>query len=234
MFNTIHLEKVNSTNTYLKENYQNLPSFTFVRADYKTDGKGSNDRKWLSNDKDNLLFSLLIKEKNVIEKFNVLSLGVAFIIARCLENLGLDDVSIKWPNDVYVKGRKICGILLEGSIPEYVVIGIGINVNQTTFPCNLRTPATSIGLEFKREIDINPLFEDLTNDLYSFITTLNENISVCEDFIQKHNYLLGKRVKVADMVGKVVGLSKDFSLLLDVDGKIKTISSGEIEIIFTK
>ena len=235
MKNTIiHFETLPSTNAYLKEHYEECSSFTFVQADYQSEGRGRNDRKWESNNKDNLLFSLLIKDEQILKDFRLLSMGSAYVVAKYLETLGLKDVSIKWPNDVYVNGKKICGILLEGSIPTYLVIGIGLNVNQKEYPNDLRRPATSISLEKGKDFDIQTLLETLSNELTAFISSFKENMKSCEEFIASHNFLAGKLVKTNEKTGVVVGISPDFGLLLDVNGQIETISSGEIDFIFTK
>ena len=122
----IHFEEIDSTNTYLKKEYQNLDNLTFVTADYQSSGHGRYDRKWSANKGDNVLLSYLIKDKNIIEHFSYMSMFTAVVIIKYLEDKGLTNVSIKWPNDVYVNGKKIAGILLEGNIPNYVVIGVGL------------------------------------------------------------------------------------------------------------
>ena len=129
----LFFETIDSTNTYLKQNYENLDNFTFVRADLQTSGRGRSSRKWLSKKGDNLLFSLLIKDKELINKYKALSINSAYLVLKILEEYGLKNLSLKWPNDIYVNGNKICGILLESVSKqeiECLIIGIGLNVNQ--------------------------------------------------------------------------------------------------------
>ena len=150
-YHYLHFAETDSTNSYLKNSYKLLNNFTFVSTDYQSAGKGRNDRIWFSNPGENLMFSLLIKDENLLKKFSSLSIISAAIIAELIETLGIIDVSIKWPNDVFIKDKKVCGILLEGQILEYLVIGAGLNVNQKSFPDGLRKPATSLSLELNKD-----------------------------------------------------------------------------------
>ena len=81
----IHFEVINSTNTYLKENYTSLENFTFVSASFQNEGKGRLDRKWFSKKSENLLFSFLIKDRELLKKYKALSIGTATLVARFLE-----------------------------------------------------------------------------------------------------------------------------------------------------
>ena len=112
-FHYLHFDEIDSTNNYLKNSYQLLDNFTFVSADYQSKGKGRNDRVWESIKGSNLMFSILIKDPKLIEVSTILSLVTAVEISRLLESYSINNVSIKWPNDVLVNDKKICGILLE-------------------------------------------------------------------------------------------------------------------------
>ena len=131
----LHFESVDSTNTYLKQNYNNLENFTFVSADNQTQGRGRNNRKWISSN-DSLLFSLLLKDKKYFDYVNTISILSAYSIVQVLQDYGINNLSIKWPNDVYVNDSKISGILLESISStniECLIVGIGINVYQREF-----------------------------------------------------------------------------------------------------
>ena len=127
-YHYIHFEEIDSTNNYLKNSYQLLDNFTFVTADYQSKGKGRNDRVWESSKGLNITFSILIKDSKLLEVSTILSLMTAVELAKLLDRYGIDNVSIKWPNDVYVNCKKIAGILLEGNVPNYVVVGVGLNL----------------------------------------------------------------------------------------------------------
>ena len=156
-YHHLHFEEIDSTNTYLKNSHKLLNNFTFVSTDYQSSGKGRNDRVWSSNPNENLMFSFLIKDSQLVKKYSALSIISACLIAELLESYQIKDVSIKWPNDVFIKDKKICGILLEGQILEYLVVGIGLNVNQKKFPEGLRRPATSMSLELRKNLDIEEI-----------------------------------------------------------------------------
>ena len=228
-YHYIHFDEIDSTNNYLKNSFQLLNNFTFVCADYQSAGKGRNDRVWLSNKGQNLMFSFLIKD-NISPLFSMMT---ACEVAKLLEQYDIDNVSIKWPNDVLINDKKVCGILLEGQLPNYVVIGVGLNINQKDLPNDLRRPATSLSIESNSDINI----EELKNKLFSSITNnfnkldKNEYIS----YFNKHNYLLNKRVKAIInqqvFIGEVIGVDDNFNLQILTHDILLHVDSGEIEIL---
>lgn len=224
--NLLYFDSINSTNEYLKENQTTLDDFTFVSTSFQTNGKGREDRDWFSEKNKNLLFSFLIKDKSLIKKYKSLSIGSASLLARFLELEGLKDVKVKWPNDVYIKDKKIAGILLEGDINKYLVIGVGLNVNQDVFKGEYRVTPTSMKLELKKEFDL----ENLKTKLFQFLEKhihKNEFEKKTIKFLSSHNYLLGKRVIINNINGIVTGIDNNFSII--VDGILQ--ESGEIKII---
>ena len=232
-FHYLHFDEIDSTNNYLKNSYQLLDNFTFVSADYQSKGKGRNDRVWESLKGSNLMFSILIKDPKLIEVSTLLSLMSAVEVSRLLESYNISGVSIKWPNDVLVNDKKICGILLEGQLPHYVVIGIGLNVNQKEFPDNLRRPASSMANELKKDINLEELKETLFANIVNNFNKLDKETYL--SYFNKHNYLLNKRVKVninqQTFIGEVVGIDKNFNLQILSHDILLHIDSGEIEIL---
>ena len=232
-YHIIHFDEIDSTNSYLKNSYKLLDNFTFVTASYQSSGKGRNDRVWTSNKGENLMFSLLIKDKPLLKKYSALSIVSAVEIAMLLESYGVKNVFIKWPNDVYVNDKKICGILLEGQILEYLVIGVGLNVNQKQFPNDLRRPATSLFLECDKEFDLSKIEKALFNSIVSDLMNLNEDYFL--NYFRNHNYLLNKQVRVLvneePFIGEVVGVDAHFFLQIKTSDMLLHIDSGEIEIL---
>lgn len=224
--NCAHFDEIDSTNKYLRDNFKSLENFTFVSADYQSGGKGREDRVWHSNKHENLLFSFLIKNESLLKMFNVLSIGTATLIARFLELKGLKNVSVKWPNDVYVNDKKICGILLEGNVKQFLVIGVGLNVNQTKFDGDYRVNPTSMKIELKNDINLEALEVELFEFIFKHINQKLFNKKTFE-FLSTHNYLLNKKVKAGNAIGKVSGITKDFELLIGDTA----INSLEIKII---
>ena len=232
-YHLLHFKEIDSTNDYLKNSYKLLNNFTFVTADYQKAGKGRENRVWSSNPKENLTFSLLIKDQILLKKYNILSIVGAALITELIESYGVKDVSIKWPNDVLIKNKKVCGILLEGQILEYLVIGAGLNINQKAFPDGLRRPATSLSLELNEDLDIKNIKNKLFKMIIGELSNLDENKYL--QFFRKHNYLLNKRVRVLvndqPFIGEVVGIDDKFFLQIKTGDMLLHIDSGEIEIL---
>jgi len=164
---------VTSTNTYVKELMAadvDLPELTLVEADFQTGGRGQTGNSWESERGMNLTFSLLCHPTwlRAADQF-VLSQAIAVAVWRTLNNL-TDGISIKWPNDIYWRDRKICGTLIEcnlaGATVRDCIIGTGINVNQTEFRSDAPNPvslAQIVGLTFNREHILNEVVSEFTS-----------------------------------------------------------------------
>ena len=232
-YHLVHFKEIDSTNSYLKNTYRLLDDFTFVSTDYQSSGKGRNDRVWESNSGENLMFSFLIKNEELIKRSSILSILTAVEVAKEIEMIGINNVTIKWPNDVLINDKKVCGILLEGQVPEYLVVGVGLNVNQKEFPDGLRRPATSLSLEGKRDFNIG----ELKNSLFKNIVNNFSNLKTDDylEYFRKHNYLQNKRVRVLinnePFIGEVVGIDDSFCLQILSHDMLLHIDSGEIEIL---
>ena len=179
------------------------------------------------------MFSFLIKDEGLIKKSAMLSLITAVEVAKAIEQYKIPGVSIKWPNDVLIGDKKMCGILAEAKLPDYVVVGVGLNVNQKDFPSDLRRPATSMSLELKNDIAIDIIKNQLFDRIVNGLSHLDENTYL--DFLKKHNYLLNKRVRVLindePFIGEVVGIDDSFCLQILSRDMLLHIDSGEIEIL---
>ena len=232
-FHVVKFKQIDSTNNYLKNSYKLLNNFTFVVTDYQTNGKGRNDRVWSSEEGQNLMFSFLIKDQDLLKKFSALSIISAVEVAKLLEDYQIKDVSIKWPNDILIGDKKVCGILLEGQILEYLVVGIGLNVNQKVFPDGLRRPATSLSLEANKDFNIDELEQKLFSNIVKDLSNLDEEAIL--NYFRSHNYLLNKRVKVLvndqPFIGEVIGIDANYFLQIKTSDMLLHIDSGEIEIL---
>ena len=174
----IKLETVSSTNAYLKklQREKKLVHGTLVIADKQTAGKGRGKNTWESEKGKNLTFSFviypeLLKAKQAFYISKCVSLGIAAFIKNYT-----DEVTIKWPNDIYVGKKKIAGILIENSIAGDTIasslIGIGININQTYFRSKAPNPVS-----LKQLTGINL---DLQNSLDVLIMSISEYLSILE------------------------------------------------------
>ena len=161
----LKFHELDSTSDFLKNGYQDFQHFTFVRTDHQKKGRGQFDRIWQSESGKNLLFSILLKDI-VIAKMDDLNSIILNSIMDTLVSFGIHP-QFKAPNDLYVSGKKICGILIENLASEhmylYVVIGIGLNINQTDFK---DLNATSMSLEKNQLLDIDMVYQTLLNQFF--------------------------------------------------------------------
>ena len=161
-FKMIHIEETDSTNRWLKAFASPLPAGedVCVMADYQTAGKGCGSNSWESERDKNLTFSLLIHPEGMPAnaQFRITEV-VSVALCETLERIINNKVAIKWPNDIYVGDRKICGILIEnrlqGAVIKDSIIGIGLNVNQRVFVSDAPNPVSLYqltGQEMDREV----------------------------------------------------------------------------------
>ena len=232
----IKKDVITSTNEYIKEHYETLDNYTIVTANYQTNGRGRMTRVWHSYAGDNILMSILIKEFNDRTDLNLLSLVTGVAVHKFLSKY-LNKLYIKWPNDVLVDNKKICGILLEGKMnnnSKMVVIGIGININQTSFNDDINLLTTSLKKELNINFDIDLLIKELSNILVKEIDEyLNGNTSYIE-YLRTNLYGINKLVEFTrnDVLseGIILDIHTDGRLIVKEEDKILYVNSGEIKI----
>ena len=158
--NIKHFKEVESTNVlalnYIKEN--DLQSSVIFTADFQNFGRGQQLSKWESNKGDNLLISIALKMDLSLENQFNLCVNTSLSISDVLSYYNIENVSVKWPNDIVVKDKKICGILIENKVRgqkiTHSVLGIGLNINQTKFKI-FNQIATSFKLESNSDFDLH-------------------------------------------------------------------------------
>ena len=225
----IRFKEINSTNTYLKDNYQKMENLSIVVADHQTDGRGRLGRTWVDND--DLLFSILIKE--YLEKPTDYSLLIASKIVKVLVEY---NPTVKWPNDIMIGDKKVCGILLESiskNEMECVIIGVGINVNTSVFPDDLLVKATSLKNERKKDIDKESLLQEITKTFEKEYCDYQKSRSDFLENIRKNFYLTDKNVSFIyngeEKNGIVKGINNDGFIIITLDNnETITLSSGEV------
>lgn len=167
----IHYKQLASTNSHIKELLQSdymLPHFTVVSADYQTSGRGQRENRWESCEGANLLFSMLLRpdELKASDAFAI-SRIISVAIAKWLASY-IDNVSIKWPNDIYCGDKKICGILIENSMIgmniSTSIVGVGININQTVFSPFIPNP-TSLSLITGKSYKVEDVFYSVLSEI---------------------------------------------------------------------
>lgn len=166
---TVRLNEIDSTNSYMKElvESQHPEEGSLVMADYQTVGRGQAGNTWISSKGDNLLFSLLIYPRQVPAKEQFIISKMASLAIKNTLDQFVDDIRIKWPNDIYWKDKKIAGILIESDIQgdqiEHSIIGAGINLNQREFPPELSNPVSLrqiTGTEYDRVYVLNTFMRE--------------------------------------------------------------------------
>ena len=212
-----------------------------IVADKQTAGKGRRGRSWESPKGENLYFSILLKPALEPEKVPAITLVMAYSVAKAIRNhLGMP-VGIKWPNDLVLSKKKVCGILTEMHMDGYeiqdVIVGVGINVNMKEFPEELQDKATSLFLEkgevIQRESLLQAVLDEFGVQLRMFLD--NQNLSFLKD---SYNELLinrEKEVVVLEPSGeykaKALGINQAGELLVErEDGATEIVYAGEVSV----
>ena len=235
----IHLDTVGSTNDYAKEIGNKVNGGTLIISEQQTKGKGRLGRSWKSKSGDGIWMSLIIKPKIEPYKAPFLTLVAGASVVKALSNLGVE-ASIKWPNDIIVHNKKICGILTELSAEmervNYVVIGIGINIKTIDFPDEIKEKATSLykeGYKLSR-VDIVRQFCIEFEKLYKgYILDGNKQDTL--ELCRKYSAIIGKQVYVIknnkrELV-KCIDINENGNLIVkEKNGEIQEIMSGEVSI----
>ena len=155
-----------------------------------------------------------------------LMLLTALLVRNYLSSYIVNGVTVKWPNDVYVNDKKICGILLQGQYPDYLVIGIGINVNQKEFNGEYRTTPTSLFLETNQINDLDRFKRGLYIYIDEHLDLFKKGLYNPINEIRQYNYLKGKETDL----GKVVDINDNYSLKVETEDGFENIISGEVNI----
>lgn len=181
----IHLKETDSTNNYLKVllSEQNIEEGTVVCTDFQTAGKGQRGNSWESEREKNLSFSIVFYPQTIKanEQFiisQIVSLAVADYIKYQIDEIDINDITIKWPNDIYWQEKKLCGILIENSLIEdkikASVVGIGININQTEFKSEAPNPVSLKQITGKN-YDLQFLIEGIQSNIIKYYSRLQQN-----------------------------------------------------------
>lgn len=234
MYKIKEFKTINSTNTWAKENIDNLDDKTIVLAEHQSEGHGRFLRKWISDSPENIYCSIVLKptKKDYLCNFTQY---MSVVLCECLEEYKTNP-EIKWPNDVLVNKKKIAGILCETVKNKGVVLGIGINLNlEKEILQNISQPATALNIETGEKINKKKFLD-------KFLMAFFENY---ENFIEqgflffKNEYLkrinfLGKPVKISNSKNKEEFIAKninnDGSLTVTKEGIEQVIFSGDIYI----
>jgi BirA family transcriptional regulator, biotin operon repressor / biotin---[acetyl-CoA-carboxylase] ligase len=237
-----HFASIDSTNDQLKK-MVSAPEFTCIVADQQTAGKGRHGRTWHSAPGDGLYLSVLLCPQGSLSKIPSLSLMAGIAVAEVLIARDIAGVDIKWPNDVLVNDRKVCGVLVEGtssgSNHHRIILGIGVNLNHRSFPQKLSATATSLMIETGRSVDIDQFCGQLLDRIAHWYERWTLGDAIISRFQELSSYARGRMVIVTlddeQITGETAGLTLTGALNVATgDGKIKQIMAGEVMRVRTR
>ena len=238
---TVHFAReTDSTNLWIKRlAKEGASEGTLALAEFQSAGRGRLGRSWEVPEGTSVMMSILLRPKFEPQYAPTLTLVMGMAVAKAVKSLGFD-VSIKWPNDVVVSHKKICGILTEMGVRDgkidYAVIGVGINVNIKEFPEEMADKATSLYLESGREFDrsqIPGLVMEAFEEYYEKFAATCDLSGLKEEYESiLANYDQPVRVLAKEPYeGVARGITDGGELLVEkTDGTIVAVSAGEVSV----
>ena len=238
---TVHFAReTDSTNLWIKRlAKEGASEGTLALAEFQSAGRGRLGRSWEVPEGTSVMMSILLRPKFEPQYAPTLTLVMGMAVAKAVKSLGFD-VSIKWPNDVVVSHKKICGILTEMGVRDgkidYAVIGVGINVNIKEFPEEMVDKATSLYLESGKEFDrsqIPGLVMEAFEEYYEKFAAACDLSGLKEEYESiLANYNQPVRVLAKEPYeGVARGITDGGELLVEkTDGTIVAVSAGEVSV----
>jgi len=238
---TVHFAReTDSTNLWIKRlAKEGASEGTLALAEFQSAGRGRLGRSWEVPEGTSVMMSILLRPKFEPQYAPTLTLVMGMAVAKAVKSLGFD-VSIKWPNDVVVSHKKICGILTEMGVRDgkidYAVIGVGINVNIKEFPEEMADKATSLYLESGKEFDrsqIPGLVMEAFEEYYEKFAATCDLSGLKEEYESiLANYNQPVRVLAKEPYeGVARGITDGGELLVEkTDGTIVAVSAGEVSV----
>lgn len=238
----LYFDTIDSTNTKAQELAEKgYPSGTLVVADKQESGKGRRGRSWVSPSGTGIFMTLMIKPDINPNNASMLTLVAALAVAKAITSVTGEEAMIKWPNDIVVNGKKVCGILTEMNAQfdyiNHIVVGIGINVHNESFPEEISQMASSLMIEaggkrFHRAQIIAETMSYFEQYYDTFLKT--QDLSA---LVREYDELLvnrNKSVRVLDpkepFDGKAMGITHKGELIVDTWESRKLVSSGEVSV----
>ena len=240
-----HFETIDSTNKRAKElAAEGTVHGTLVTADAQVAGVGRRGRSWSSEKDAGIYMSMVLRPEIETDKASMLTLIAALAVQKAIQKVCGEKVEalpmIKWPNDVVLNKKKICGILtemsLKGTAIDYVIVGIGINVNNKAFPEEIAQTASSLsrecGEDIEREMLITEVWKQFSVYYEQFLKTTD--LSFLKEEYEKALINKEEKVKVLDPLGEYVGIAKGITntgeLIVDTEESTKLVSGGEVSV----
>ncbi len=230
-YQIIHIDETDSTNRWLKEHPSGQD--TVVWTDFQTAGRGCGSNHWESEAGKNLLFSILIHPKNLLARHQfTISKAISVALCEVLSHYHIKEVSIKWPNDIYWRDRKLCGILIENTLSgeriRESVIGVGLNINQRTFLSDAPNPVSLLQILNKSTDRL-----EILNDILDTFDLGQEDLSSrYEDLLYRREGFYAYQDKSGIFNASIVSIEPDGHLLLcDEQGRQRRYAFKEVSFI---
>jgi BirA family biotin operon repressor/biotin-[acetyl-CoA-carboxylase] ligase len=236
-----HYARIDSTNLEARRwAEEGAPHGALVVAEFQSAGRGRLSRRWSAPAGSCLLFSLILRPRLELGSVFALTLVASLAVCRALEAEGLAP-AIKWPNDVFLEGRKLAGVLTEftsrAEQVDHVVLGVGLNVNLSAADlARLPAPAASLSAASGHAWDRGALLASILIECHDLVETLvkGQGDLLKREYDQRH-LLAGRRVLVRDgdqqRRGRVAGLTADGGLILKQDGREVVIRHGDVSLL---
>ena len=226
----VHHRLTDSTNARARELAQaGAPDGTVVTAAEQSAGRGRQGRSWSAPPGRALLMSAIVRDLS--PRDSLLPLAVPVAVAEACDEFAGTRCGIKWPNDVWIDGRKLSGILLEGRPQEgWAIIGVGLNVGTTPeeFPDELRETATSLVIASGSDPGLEAVLAELLARLEA---RLADSADATLAAWRERDVLHGSRVRWAGGEGQAAGIDSDGSLLVETDSDRVALDAGEVHLL---
>lgn len=211
-----------------------------VIGEEQTAGRGRRGRAWASKKGEGVFMSLLLKPDIQPANASMLTLVMGMAVRDALEKIAKIDAQIKWPNDIVVDGKKVCGILTEMSAQidyiNHIVIGVGINIHNAEFPEEMQHIATSVFLQTGEHIRRSELVAEILARFEEYYVRYltHENLRELMDDYNAHLINRGRHVQVIDLkknyTGIAQGINEEGELLVEAEGGIRRVTAGEVSV----
>jgi len=234
-----HFKTIDSTNLYAKKLIKdNIEEGTVIISDIQKKGRGRKKRLW-SSPVGGLWFSIILYPKISSDRSMFIIMACSISIADAIVKITGLKPRVKWPNDILIKEKKICGILTEietiNSKINFSIVGIGLNVNNEIDE-NLKKTATSLYLETESELSNIKIFETILKNIdenYQYL--INKNYDYLKRKWLSHSDIINKKVKIKNeensIIGKVIDVDQCGCIILETDKGKKIINYGDLKFL---
>lgn len=232
------LDCVKSTNNFAAKLIEQrlCENGALILADIQTAGKGQRDAIWESDSNKNILCSYVYFPDNMsVDSLALYNRCFSLAVITALSQFGID-ATIKWPNDILIKNKKVAGILIENEISQgqikSMIFGLGLNVNQLSFNYHL---ATSMAIVQETSYDLNEVSVSITNEFNHWVSFIEKNSSWLKTQYLNHLYgyqkLLRFKICSGEVEGTITGVNDRGELEVELQGKVETFRNKDLSFL---